>query len=177
MLFVRKRRRGDSLKQQTSVQLKNDEKWHIRSEFCEYKKQSDDEGLFELIFNLVPMQEQLLEEQQQELELLRIAKLRELEKRKARFTERKYKGKNLREHSIFYTTVTLAFFSVSAGASILFLVPLYVGEFFFCVIVVNRLNVDCRVSETFPPSHRLASIIMYVISLLSLESHPKFETK
>jgi hypothetical protein len=75
------------------------------------------------------MQEQLLEEQQQELELLRIAKLRELEKRKARFTERKFKGKNLREHSIFYTTVTLAFFSVSAGASILFLVPLYVGEF------------------------------------------------
>lgn len=73
-------------------------------------------------------QEQLLEEQQQELELLRIAKLRELEKRKARFTERKFKGKNLREHSIFYTTVTLAFFSVSAGASILFLVPLYVGE-------------------------------------------------
>lgn len=70
----------------------------------------------------------MLEEQQQELELLRIAKLRELEKRKARFTERKFKGKNLREHSIFYTTVTLAFFSVSAGASILFLVPLYVGE-------------------------------------------------
>lgn len=73
-------------------------------------------------------QEQLLEQQQQELELIRIAKLRELEKNKLKFSERKFKGKNIREHSIFYTTVTLAFFSVSAGASILFLVPLYVGK-------------------------------------------------
>jgi hypothetical protein len=73
-------------------------------------------------------QEQLLEQQQQELELIRIAKLRDLEKRKQKFSERKFKGKNIREHSIFYTTVTLAFFSVSAGASILFLVPLYVGK-------------------------------------------------
>ncbi|CRK97791.1 CLUMA_CG011170, isoform A, partial [Clunio marinus] len=72
-------------------------------------------------------EEQLLEhQQQQELELIRIAKLRELEKQKQKFSERKFKGKNIREHSIFYTTVTLVFFSVSAGASILFLVPLYV---------------------------------------------------
>lgn len=54
--------------------------------------------------------------------------MRELEKKKLKFSERKFKGKNIREHSIFYTTVTLAFFSVSAGASILFLVPLYVGK-------------------------------------------------
>lgn len=42
MLFVTRRRRGDSLKQQTREQLqrftnKNDEKWHIGSEFCKYK--------------------------------------------------------------------------------------------------------------------------------------------
>jgi hypothetical protein len=81
-----------------------------------------------IIVSLQSIQEQLLEQQQQELELIRIAKLRELEKNKQKFSERKFKGKNIREHSIFYTTVTLAFFSVSAGASILFLVPLYVGK-------------------------------------------------
>lgn len=75
------------------------------------------------------MQEQLLEEQQQEIEILRIAKLREIEKQKKKLTERQFRGKNLREHGIFYTTCVLAFFSVSAGSSILFLVPLYVGEF------------------------------------------------
>ncbi|CAO1410089.1 unnamed protein product [Diamesa serratosioi] len=70
-------------------------------------------------------EEQLLE-QQQELELIRLARLRELEKNKLKFSERKFKGKNIRDHTIFYTTATLVFFSVSAGASILFLVPLYV---------------------------------------------------
>lgn len=74
------------------------------------------------------MQEQLLEEQQQEIEILRLAKLREIEKKK-KLSERQFRGKNLREHSIFYTTCVLAFFSVSAGSSILFLVPLYVGEY------------------------------------------------
>lgn len=74
------------------------------------------------------MKEQLLEEQQQqEIEILRLAKLREIEKKK-KLSERQFRGKNLREHSIFYTTCVLAFFSVSAGSSILFLVPLYVGE-------------------------------------------------
>lgn len=76
---------------------------------------------------LVTMQEQLLEEQQQEIEILRLAKLREIEKKK-KLSERQFRGKNLREHSIFYTTCVLAFFSVSAGSSILFLVPLYVGK-------------------------------------------------
>ncbi|KAL7033862.1 hypothetical protein ACKWTF_007751 [Chironomus riparius] len=70
-------------------------------------------------------EEQLLEQQQQEIEILRLAKLREIEKRQ-KFSERTFKGKNIREHSIFYTTCVLAFFSVSAGSSILFLVPLYV---------------------------------------------------
>ena len=73
------------------------------------------------------MQEQLLEEQQQDIEILRLAKLREIE-RKKKLSEKQFKGKNLREHSIFYTTCVLAFFSVSAGSSILFLVPLYVGK-------------------------------------------------
>lgn len=59
-------------------------------------------------------EEQLLE-QQQELELIRLARLRELEKNKLKFSERKFKGKNLRDHTIFYTTATLVFFSVSGN--------------------------------------------------------------
>lgn len=89
------------------------------------------------------MQEQLLEEQQQEIEILRIAKLREIEKKK-KLSERQFRGKNLREHSIFYTTCVLAFFSVSAGSSILFLVPLYVGE--FQMIPLNAKNKNKNIS-------------------------------
>jgi len=129
MLWAKKR--SESLVQQTRTQQQerynhnNNEKWYIRgkkfSPWLRWKK-----NLCNII--IMQQQEQLLE-QQQELELLRIARLRELEKKKLKFSERTYKGKNIREHTIFYTTVTLAFFSVSAGASILFLVPLYVGKF------------------------------------------------
>lgn len=62
--------------------------------------------------------ELLLEQQQQEL---RNRKLKELIPKK-----KVVKKKSWRERATFYTTSTLAFFSVTAGASLLFLVPLYV---------------------------------------------------
>lgn len=64
--------------------------------------------------------EQLLEQQQQEL---RNRKLKELVPKKKATPEKK---KSWREKLSFYATSTLAFFSVTAGASLLFLVPLYV---------------------------------------------------
>lgn len=64
--------------------------------------------------------EQLLEQQQQEL---RNRKLKELVPKKKTIPEKK---KSWREKLSFYATSTLAFFSVTAGASLLFLVPLYV---------------------------------------------------
>lgn len=62
--------------------------------------------------------ELLLEQQQQEL---RNRKLKELVPKK-----KEVKKRSWRETASFYTTSTLAFFSVTAGASLLFLVPLYV---------------------------------------------------
>lgn len=64
--------------------------------------------------------ELLLEQQQQEL---RNRKLKELVPKKKVEKPRK---RTCRERASFYTTSTLAFFSVTAGASLLFLVPLYV---------------------------------------------------
>lgn len=63
--------------------------------------------------------EQLLEQQQQEL---RNRKLKELVPKKKNGKEKR----SWRERANFYATSTLAFFSVTAGASLLFLVPLYV---------------------------------------------------
>jgi hypothetical protein len=102
-------------------------------------------------------QEQLLEQQQQDIEILRLAKLRELEK-KQKFSERTFKGKNIREHSIFYTTCVLAFFSVSAGSSILFLVPLYVGRLnYFLLSGFWNLNVSNTFFTADPALSTLAS--------------------
>lgn len=156
MGMLNAKQQAESLEQTTRKQQQkrfncNDEKWHLRGEFwvdkfyilCfSWKSGLVSVNLFKKflgilqefsenpILKLILSQEQLLEQQQlEQLELIRIAKLREIEKaKKLKFSERKFKGKNIREHSIFYTTVTLAFFSVSAGASILFLVPLYVGK-------------------------------------------------
>lgn len=64
--------------------------------------------------------ELLLEQQQQEL---RNRKLKELVPKKKPIPVRK---RTWRERASFYTTSTLAFLSVTAGASLLFLVPLYV---------------------------------------------------
>lgn len=64
--------------------------------------------------------EQLLEQQQQEL---RNRKLKELAPKKKVVPVKKV---SWRERVNFYATSTLAFFSVTAGASLLFLVPLYV---------------------------------------------------
>ncbi|KAL9890547.1 protein tipE [Glossina fuscipes] len=64
--------------------------------------------------------ELLLEQQQQEL---RLRKLRELAPKKKNGNRR---FRSWRERVRFYSTSTLAFFSVTAGASLLFLVPLYV---------------------------------------------------
>lgn len=64
--------------------------------------------------------EQLLEQQQQEL---RNRKLKELGPKKKPVPVKKA---SWRERLSFYATSTLAFFSVTAGASLLFLVPLYV---------------------------------------------------
>lgn len=64
--------------------------------------------------------EQLLEQQQQEL---RNRKLKELVPKKKPAQVKKV---TWRERANFYATSTLAFFSVTAGASLLFLVPLYV---------------------------------------------------
>lgn len=64
--------------------------------------------------------EQLLEQQQQEL---RNKKLKELAPKKKPPPVKKV---TWRERLNFYATSTLAFFSVTAGASLLFLVPLYV---------------------------------------------------
>lgn len=64
--------------------------------------------------------EQLLEQQQQEL---RNRKLKELAPKKKQTPVKKT---SWRERANFYATSTLAFFSVTAGASLLFLVPLYV---------------------------------------------------
>lgn len=64
--------------------------------------------------------ELLLDQQQQEL---RKRKLKELAPKKKNVTPRK---RTFRENISFYSTSTLAFFSVTAGASLLFLVPLYV---------------------------------------------------
>lgn len=63
--------------------------------------------------------EQLLEQQQFEQRRL---KIKELGAKKKVIV----KKRTLRERLSFYTTSTLAFFSVTAGASLLFLVPLYV---------------------------------------------------
>lgn len=64
--------------------------------------------------------ELLLEQQQQEL---RLRKLRELAPKKKNGNRRFL---SWRERARFYGTSTLAFFSVTAGASLLFLVPFYV---------------------------------------------------
>ncbi|XP_055312549.1 protein tipE [Sitodiplosis mosellana] len=64
--------------------------------------------------------EQLLEQQQQEL---RNRKLKELVPKKKPAQVKKV---SWRERAAFYATSTLAFLSVTAGASLLFLVPLYV---------------------------------------------------
>lgn len=64
--------------------------------------------------------ELLLEQQQQEL---RNRKLKELAPKKKVAPVRQ---RSFRERASFYATSTLAFFSVTAGASLLFLVPLYV---------------------------------------------------
>ncbi|XP_055377575.1 protein tipE [Condylostylus longicornis] len=64
--------------------------------------------------------ELLLEQQQQEL---RLRKIKELAPKKKNGNRR---FKSWRERVRFYGTSTLAFFSVTAGASLLFLVPLYV---------------------------------------------------
>ncbi|KAH8384121.1 hypothetical protein KR009_012192 [Drosophila setifemur] len=64
--------------------------------------------------------ELLLEQQQQEL---RLRKIRELAPKKKNGNRR---FRSWRERARFYGTSTLAFFSVTAGASLLFLVPLYV---------------------------------------------------
>ena len=64
--------------------------------------------------------ELLLEQQQQEL---RLRKKRELAPKKKNGNRR---FRSWRERARFYGTSTLAFFSVTAGASLLFLVPLYV---------------------------------------------------
>lgn len=64
--------------------------------------------------------ELLLEQQQQEL---RLRKKRELAPKKKNGNRR---FRSWRERVKFYGTSTLAFFSVTAGASLLFLVPLYV---------------------------------------------------
>lgn len=64
--------------------------------------------------------ELLLEQQQQEL---RNRKLKELAPKKKNGQPKK---RSWRERANFYATSTLAFFSVTAGASLLFLVPLYV---------------------------------------------------
>lgn len=64
--------------------------------------------------------EQLLEQQQQEL---RNRKLKELAPKKKPVQVKKT---SWRERANFYATSILAFFSVTAGASLLFLVPLYV---------------------------------------------------
>lgn len=64
--------------------------------------------------------ELLLEQQQQEL---RNRKLKELVPKKKPAQAKK---RTWRERISFYTTSALAFFSVTAGASLLFLVPLYV---------------------------------------------------
>lgn len=64
--------------------------------------------------------ELLLEQQQQEL---RNRKLKELAPKKK---PPPVKPRSFRERASFYATSTLAFFSVTAGASLLFLLPLYV---------------------------------------------------
>lgn len=64
--------------------------------------------------------ELLLEQQQQEL---RLRKKKELAPKKKNGNRR---FRSWRERVSFYGTSTLAFFSVTAGASLLFLVPLYV---------------------------------------------------
>lgn len=65
---------------------------------------------------------ELLLEQQQNEEF-RIRKLKELAPKKKPVEKPK---RTFKEHVKFYATSTLAFFSVTAGASLLFLVPLYV---------------------------------------------------
>lgn len=65
--------------------------------------------------------ELLLDQQQQEL---RQRKIKELAPKKKNVKDTK--KKTIRERIKFYGTSTLAFFSVTAGASLLFLVPLYV---------------------------------------------------
>lgn len=64
--------------------------------------------------------EQLLEQHQNEQRRL---KLKELAPKKKNGLKQK---RTWRQRANFYTTSTLAFFSVTAGASLLFLVPLYV---------------------------------------------------
>ncbi|XP_055699681.1 protein tipE [Phlebotomus papatasi] len=64
--------------------------------------------------------ELLLEQQQQELRLRKVKELAPA-KKNANKVQRTW-----REKANFYITSTLAFFSVTAGASLLFLVPLYV---------------------------------------------------
>lgn len=63
--------------------------------------------------------ELLLEQQQQQIELRKTRELAPKKKNEKRF-------RSWRERASFYSTSTLAFFSVTAGASLLFLVPLYV---------------------------------------------------
>lgn len=77
--------------------------------------------VFGQIVNMISgSSEQLLEQQQQEL---RNRKLKELAPKKKPVPVKKV---SWRERLSFYATSTLAFFSVTAGASLLFLVPLYV---------------------------------------------------
>uniref|UniRef100_A0A1A9UNH5 Protein tipE n=1 Tax=Glossina austeni TaxID=7395 RepID=A0A1A9UNH5_GLOAU len=67
--------------------------------------------------------QQQQEPQQSQQQELRLRKLRELAPKKKNGNRR---FRSWRERVRFYSTSTLAFFSVTAGASLLFLVPLYV---------------------------------------------------
>lgn len=89
--------------------------------------------------------EQLLEQHQNEQRRL---KLKELGPKKKNVV----KKRTLRETASFYTTSTLAFFSVTAGASLLFLLPLYVdpaistlvsGMFYLLLIYITK----CRMFQ------------------------------
>lgn len=91
--------------------------------------------------------EQLLEQQQQEL---RNRKLKELVPKKKPPPPKKI---TWRERASFYATSTLAFFSVTAGASLLFLVPLYVDP------AISTLTSDFIESPTWCTTTRREDVV------------------
>lgn len=91
--------------------------------------------------------EQLLEQQQQEL---RNRKLKELVPKKK---PPQVKKVSWRERANFYATSTLAFFSVTAGASLLFLVPLYVDP------AISTLTSDFTENPTWCTTIRREDVI------------------